>query len=397
MRAVVLGACGAVGREVAAGLVARGAFERIDLADRDRSRLEATSGRLQGRGVTVTRQALDARDERALGVLFGEADLVLNCTSYNFGLSVLGAAIEAGIDYLDLGGLYNTPRQLELDHRARAAGVRAVIGCGATPGLSNMLVGRAARRLDAVREVHISFASHRDLAPSPGLLDTLLDEFRPGVPRFTWRAGRLSEVRPFDGPRLVRFSPPLGRQRVYFVPHSETYTVPRFLDGGARDVSVRGTWRPEHMQLLEGLSRIGLTRDEPVEVGGISVRPCDVLRAVLLDRPPREAGICAFFLHVEVIGRRAGRPITVVQRASHPLAWGTSATGRMTAVPAIVGAEMIGRGQVYGSGVQPPEASFDPERFVSAVRALGVKVTTSTTQGSVPYKRSPKSPSPGRM
>lgn len=375
MDAVVLGACGSVGREVAAGLVEAPSFDRVTLVDLDLPRLRRLARGLGGR---VGLRRADASSPRALRAAIRNAGVVVNCTTYHLGLEVLRGAIAESVDYVDLGGLYNTPGQLKMHQAARRAGVRAVIGCGATPGLSNVLVRRAADRLDRVREVHISFASHRDMAPSPGLLDTLLDEFRPGIPRYTFRAGRMRKVRPFEGVRRVRFARPVGEQDVYYVPHSETYTLPRSLGPDVQEVSVRGTWRPADMDALATLARLGLTSDRPVRVDGSLVRPVDLLRAVLLADPPAEpAAPCAFFLDVEVRGSRGGKGAVVRQRTSHPVDWGPSATGRMTAIPAVVAAIMVAGDEVTGPGVVPPEAAFDAERFVRAVRHAGVRVATT--------------------
>ncbi|MDQ4004827.1 MAG: saccharopine dehydrogenase NADP-binding domain-containing protein [Actinomycetota bacterium] len=367
MRAVILGAGGAIGRQVTAGLIDAPEFDQVVLAD-----LVAVRAR---RGARVRTVSVDAGDAGSLRRVLAPGDLVVNCTSYRLGLKVLKVAIAARCDYLDLGGLYNTPRQLELHDRARRAGITAVIGCGATPGLSNVLVGSMAERLDEVHEVSISFASHRDPAPSPGLLDTLLDEFRPDVPRFTWKDGGLHAVGAFEGARRVRFPEPLGVQEVYYVPHSETYTLPRSFGQSVRDVAVRGTWRPSDMQRLRGLAELGLTSEHPVGIDGHRVRPIDVVRSVLLASPPRDPeGLWAFFLHVEVAGVREGRPVRITRRASHPLTWGTDSTARMTAVPAIIGARMIAGGPAGGPGVIPPERAFDPRAFLSAVRAMEVRV-----------------------
>ncbi|HEX2031137.1 MAG TPA: saccharopine dehydrogenase NADP-binding domain-containing protein [Actinomycetota bacterium] len=378
MRAVILGACGAVGREVAAGVAADGRWSSVVLADLDGRALRELAGSL-GRGVATRR--VDAADGVALRRLIRGAGVLMNCTTYRLGVPVLKAALAERVDYVDLGGLYNTPRQLELAPRARRAGVRAVIGCGATPGLSNVLVRRAADRLDRVRDVHISFASHRDIAASPGLLDTLLDEFRPGVPRFRWRDGRMEEVAPFDGGRRIRFPPPLGMQEVYYVPHSEIYTLPRSLGDGLREVAVRGTWRPSDMRTLRALARLGLTGDRPVPVGDAWVRPIDVVRAALLADPPRDTvRPVAFYLDVEVVGERDGGEVTIRQRATHPASWREAATGRMTAVPAIVAAGLLGSGAVAEPGVSPPEAAFDPEPFLAEVRRRGVRISARSSR-----------------
>jgi saccharopine dehydrogenase-like NADP-dependent oxidoreductase len=80
-----------------------------------------------------------------------------------------------------------------------------------------------------------------------------------------------------------------------------------------------------------------------------------------------------------------------VSRASHPASWGSHATARMTAIPAVAGAELLARGEVADPGVLPPEAAFPPERFLRLVRKGGVRITTSSRparrkvpQGSVP-------------
>ncbi|MGQ0668279.1 MAG: saccharopine dehydrogenase family protein [Actinomycetota bacterium] len=378
MRAIVLGACGAVGREVAGGLAAVDQFDEVILADLDRACVRALARAI---GVRCSARGVEGSDVPSLRKAIRGGGVLVNCTTYLLGVPALRAAIAERVDYLDLGGLYNTPRQLALHDRACRAGVRAVIGCGATPGLSNVLARRAVERLDEVHEIHISFASHRDLALSPGLLDTLLDEFRPGVPRFAWRGGRLREVAPFEGARRVRFAPPLGAQEVYYVPHSETYTLPRSFGPGLREVSVRGTWRPADMRTLAELSRLGLTSDRAIRVNGVMVKPLDVLRAVLLADPPEEEGApCAFFLDVEVVGRGGGSSATIRQRTSHPVTWGPDATARMTAIPAVVGATLLVEGESE-PGVIPPERAFDPDRFIRGVRRAGVRVTTSAHPG----------------
>src|SRR5205085_6939542 len=151
--------------------------------------LNASTGKGHVRAVRI-----DAADEHELVALIRGYDVVANTMTYHFGLQVTRASIRAGVNYLDLGGLHNTPRQLALDHEARAAGVSIVLGCGATPGVSNILARRGADDLDTVEAIHIAFASHRSIAPSPGLLDTFLDEFSPEASRFYYEHGHLVQV-----------------------------------------------------------------------------------------------------------------------------------------------------------------------------------------------------------
>ena len=382
MRAVILGGCGAMGSEATRDLATTSDFDEITIVDLNIEKaqalaesLNASTGRSHMRAVYM-----DASDEDALVALLRGQDVVVNTMTYHFGLKATRAAIRAGVNYLDLGGLHNTPRQLALDHEARKAGVTIVLGCGATPGVTNILTRLGADDLDTVESVHIAFASHRSIAPSPGLLDTILDEFSPEEARFYYDDGRLIEVQPFDGARLIAFQPPVGEQEVYFVPHSETHTLPRFIGKGLRRVDVRGAWRPETMQALRLFLNYRLISSDPVQVNGTMLRAKDFLRAHLLQAVQnghtRDAGDWAFLLYVEVKGTRAGREASRVYRTSHPDMnnWGQQATAKMTGIPISIGAQLLAHGEGRSSGVTAPEAAFEATRFIAELARRGIRV-----------------------
>ena len=330
MRVIVLGGCGEMGSEATRDLARTSEFEEIVVADVNLPKARALAEELGGGRVRAER--VDAGDEQSLSERLRGFDVVANCTTYHFGLTAARAAIRAGVNYLDLGGLFNTPRQLDLDGEARAAGVTACLGCGATPGVTNLMARRAADQLDEVSEVHVAFASFRSVAPSPGLLDTVLDEFSPDRPRFYWRAGEFVEVPAFSGAKRVRFAEPVGEVEVYYVPHSETHTLPRFLGKGVRVVDVRGTWRPEIMRALRVFADFQLTGDGAVSFDGREISSKAFLRQHVLQHAGEVggAGEWAFLLNVEVSGRRGGEARRFEYTSSHPARaeWGTSATAR---------------------------------------------------------------------
>lgn len=382
MRVVVLGGCGAMGSETTRDLAATSNFDAITIADLNLDRAQALADELNattGRG-RVRATAVDASDEDALLAVIGEHDVVANTMTYHFGLQATRAAIRAGVPYVDLGGLHNTPRQLAMDDDARAANVAIVLGCGATPGVTNLLARRGANDLDTVEAIHIAFASHRSIAPSPGLLDTVIDEFSPEASRFYHEDGRLVEVQPFDGARAIRFQPPVGEQEVYFVPHSETHTLPRFIGKGLRHVDVRGAWRPEIMRALRFFLDFRLITSDLVSINGTTVRAKEFLRAHLLqeasDGRGRDEGDWAFLLYVEVVGTCLGREARRIYRTSHPgmSDWGRQATARMTGIPASIGAQLLARGEVVRTGVMAPEAAFDPTTFIAELARRGIRV-----------------------
>ena len=376
---MVLGGCGAMGSEATRDLARTSDFEEIVIADANVARASALAEEL-GRG-RVRAIQIDAANEATLTESFRGFDVVANCTTYHFGLIVTRAAINAGVNYLDLGGLYNTPKQLEMDEDARRAGVTICLGAGATPGVTNLMARAAANQLDKVDEVHIAFASFRSIAPSPGLLDTVLDEFSSSSRRFFWQDGEIIETPAFSGAKRVRFAEPVGEIETFYVPHSETHTIHRFLGKGVRRVDVRGTWRPEIMRALRTFADLGLTGDAAVDLNGQTISTRKLLRTHILEHA---ADFCgegewAFLLNVEVSGEQNGHATRIEYFSRHPprAEWGTSATAMMTGIPASIAAQKLARGEVSRTGVLAPEACFDPPQFFAELERRGIFIDQS--------------------
>src|SRR5260370_38065905 len=205
----------------------------------------------------------------------------------------------------------------------------------------------------------------------------MLDEFIPEASRFYYEDGRLVEVQPFDGARTIAFQPPVGEQAVYFVPHSETHTLPRFIGKGLRRVDVRGAWRPETMQALRLFLNYRLITSDAVYVNGTMLPAREFLRAHLLQEASNghtgEAGDWAFLLYVEVKGTRLGREARTLDRPSHPgmSDWGGRSTEKITGIPASIGPQLFAHGEGRGSGGMAPAAAFEPQRLIERLDRPG--------------------------
>src|SRR5713226_7598373 len=344
-RALVLGGAGAMGREAVRDLALTSDFDEIVVADREEPSALRLVDELKDRRLSALRVDVTRRDD-----------------------------VEQLMHRADVVGLFNTPRQLELGPEAEGAGVPIVLGCGATPGVTNLMAQAAAAELDSVDRVEIAFGSLRPLAASPGLLDTILEEFSPTTERFYFEDGRFVAVPPFAGARVLEFLPPVGVLETYFVPHSESHTVPRFLDPRPNHVSVRGSWHPEIMKAMRVFLDYGLTSEEAFPVDGAALSPRTFLRAHLLHRPPALDSPVAFFLRVDVTGERDHKSKATSYRSAHPTDWGLAGTARMTGVPMSIALQALARGEVARAGVMGPEAAFSPEPMFAQLRARGVSV-----------------------
>ncbi len=359
---VVLGGCGAMGRVAARDLHGADRTARIEIADldADRARRDARGyGSARVRGV-----AADASDETGLARRLRGRDVVVNCTQHHFNLHVMRAALDAGCHYVDLGGLFTwTRRQLKLDRAFRRAGLVAVLGMGGSPGITNILARWALEDLDSARSVRVRSCWH-DPGARPGDFhfafspQTVMEELT--LPAFAFRRGRFVRVAARSRWERRAFPRPFGTVWCLATRHSEVATLP---------VSFRGhgvRW----VDFMLGYDRAFVREFERRWRAGWRLPEFKPLTA------PRDNPRDAELLRVEVDGRRAGRPVTVIADcvARAKPAWCAGAGDVDTGCPPAIVAQMIARGEIERAGVHPPETIVPVRPFLEALRARGMRL-----------------------
>jgi saccharopine dehydrogenase (NAD+, L-lysine-forming) len=374
MRIAVLGA-GMMGAATARLLARRPDVELLIL-DPDGGRAERVAAESGGKSETV------GIGDPGLADALAAADAVAACIPYRLNLDAMEAALSAKVPYADLGGLFHvTLRQLELDSRFLEAGVPAVIGIGCCPGLSNLLAGVAADRLDEVRSIDIVDGA---IEPGDGFgvpysADTILDEFTH--PAMVFEDGELREVPAGSGPIRYLFPEPLGEMEAFYTLHSEPATLPQTIPG-VRDVRWRLALPRATHEGFAFLVSLGLAGRDPVDTPSGEAVPREVLTA-LLDRLPSSDAQPndVEYLDVRVAGTREGSPATVRALARFdPSPEGLSAGAFGTAIPIAVAVRWMADGRVE-PGVHPPETAFDAAAFVEALEAKGVTFSIEVMEG----------------
>ena len=152
----------------------------IVVADRDLASAESVAAEAgPSAKVKLRAERIDVTDSAALSALLGGAGAVLNTTGpfYKFALPILRAAIQTGTHYLDICDDWEpTIEMMRLNRSAAEAGVTAVIGLGASPGVSNLMAKMAAHELDevgapAMTEDETVSPDRADLEPPLGHFD----------------------------------------------------------------------------------------------------------------------------------------------------------------------------------------------------------------------------------
>jgi saccharopine dehydrogenase-like NADP-dependent oxidoreductase len=375
MRALVLGGGGAVCKETTRDLARYSDFEEIVVADKNVEAALMLVDEIADSRLRVI--AFDADQEAAMRRLFPAFDVVVNGLPFRYDYAVNRMCVEMGVNGLDLS---SEDAQFALHDVAVEKEMLFVPGVGATPGITNMMVRRAAEVLDRLDTVDVAFAAFRCLAPGAGLLRTTLWEFDPQEEEreeVVFEEGTWHPAAPLSGERRVAFSDPIGEQPVYLVPHDEVYSLPRSFPT-LRRVTVRGCFPPHVMELMGALMRGGLLSRDTVELGADRMAVRDVVERLLASSPAsRQNPLWAYGLVVEVTGERDGRRVTCTYRSRHPLQeeWdGEAGYFKNVGIPLSIGAQCIAGDRVEGRGVLPPEQAFPPQLFFAELARRGIEV-----------------------
>jgi saccharopine dehydrogenase-like NADP-dependent oxidoreductase len=372
MRVLVLGGAGAVCNETTRDLAQYSDFDEIVVAD---SNLESANALIEEINTPRLETVFfDADDYDSMLKLFPGFDVVVNGLPWKYDLIVTKACVEVGVNGLDVS---TEEEQWDFDAIAKDKDMIFIPGVGATPGITNVMARHAADQMDEVDEIQINFAAFRCPAPAPGLLITFLYEFHPRTEeRVYYQDGEFVWVGPFEGIKTVNFHGPIGEQEVCYIPHDETWTMPKSL--GAKAVSVRGCFPPHAMRLAKAMFESGLYSEEPISVKGVETSAFEVIHEILLQLPEtKETPLWAYGLVVDVIGKKDGEDIKITHWNQHPPMeeWGGKAAYyKNIALPLSIGAQMIARGDIEARGVLPPESVINPKIFFAELERRGITI-----------------------
>ncbi len=366
---VILGG-GLVGTAMALDLARTPGF-RVTVAD---ARPEALS-RIAARTGAATRE-VDLSSQEAVERTVAGFDLVLGALSSRLGLPTLRAVLEARRPYVDIS--FMAEDAWELDALAKQRGTCAVIDCGVAPGSSNVAIGWAASRMDPCERVEIyvgglpvvrSWPFEYKAAFAP--FDVIEEYVRPC--RIV-EHGKVVVREALSEPELMDL-PGVGTLEAFNTDglRSLAYTL------SAPFMKEKTLRYPGHIALMRAFRETGLFSEEPIDVGGVKVRPRDLTAALVFPKWAYAEGEADLtVLRVLVEGREAGRRVrrTWDLLDHHDPATRLSSMSRTTGFSATSMAVLVASGRFCRPGVHPPElVGREPgmyEAFVAELARRGV-------------------------
>jgi len=362
MKVLILG-CGNIG-SVAAEDIGK-SIDAIEVVVADRNE---TRAKLIAEGISESNVSwiqLDAAKHNELVKTLEDFDLAMGFLPGKLGYRLAEACVDARNDLVDVSYMAENP--LTLNDKAIKAGVTIIPDCGLAPGISNILVGHAAGKLDKVQTVCIMVGGLPE-KPVPPLgyvitwsLESLIDEYTRKA-RIV-KEGEIVEVEALNGLEEVEF-PNVGRLEAFYTDGLRTlpYTVS----------NVDNMWEktlryPGHAKKIKLLKALGFFDEKQINVEDVSLSPRK-LTVKLFDqklRRPEIRDIVA--MKIEVSGIKNDKHVRYVYHMldRYDENRGITAMARTTAYPASIIAQLMLKKAVKAKGVVPLERLGMSEEFFS--------------------------------
>ncbi len=323
----------------------------VTVADIDEAVLE----QLKAREPRLSTIREDLSDPPKVTALAAEFDLVLNAVPGFMGYATLEAILEARRNVVDISFFAEDP--FALNDKAIQAGVTAIVDCGVCPGLSNLLIGRAAEQLDHIDNILIYVGGLPEVRQWPyeykavfSPIDVIAEYTRPA----RYVENGVVVTRPaLSDPEFITF-PGLGTLEAFNTDGlrslAQTMSCPNMKEKTLR--------YPGHIEKMAVLRETGFFGEDEIKVNGTSFRPIDLTAALLFPKwkmDQGEADLTA--LRIEVDGRQENRKVSYAfsMLDRYDPATGTHSMARTTGYTATAAVRMLAEGLYKEPGIAPPD------------------------------------------
>lgn len=379
MKVAVLGS-GLMGSAISLDLARSRDVDEVVVADLDPSRLSAVRKKA---GRKLSTQEVDVRDADRLTRFLSGFDVAASALPHGAVHPADLVAVKTGTKMVNIAF---EDEQMGLDAAARKSGALLIPGCGLAPGLGGVLLARGVHEVRGATSGRIIVGGlpqhplppfgYRLVFSIVGLLREYTDDAR------VIRDGRLVAVKPTEEVVPVTFPPPLGECEAFYSDGLATLLYTQASLRNLDELTVRYRGHVEKMKLLVDS---GLLSKERSCFGGAEVSPYDVTSKVLSEVLSRGDPKDVTAMRVEVRGPKGGVDYELLDFYDEPS--GVTSMGRTTGYTCSIVAQMLGRGEVKGKGVVPPEVAVKGSgvgSLISELGSRGVRITRAVPETNRP-------------
>jgi len=412
MKILIVGA-GAQGGPCASILARDKNVAQIVLGDIDLDLANKVKDKIKSDKITTTR--IDAGKVEDIERAARGADAIINLTLTAFNENIMQAALKSGAHYVDTS--FGEPslldirardnilaqiienRPLVFDSEFKEAGLTALVGCGGSPGVTNILTRYICDKLDHVDKIHIKLG-RRLLTDSAEAVKAWAPTWSPfralwgyAIEPTVFEDGEYKKYPIYSKYENYTFPEPVGTIPLVYHQHQEPITLPYFIGKGIKYCDFKYTFDKEVGTLI----KTGFASSEPIDVKGIKAAPRDVLLNLVPrpidtflteDETTAKAPLkISGFVAIEITGDKSGEKLEY--KMSYPVALFATPTERMelykrfgatniyVCIPAIIGVKMCVQG-LTEKGLVSSEC-LDPIKFLKMMAEMGVSAKFNET------------------
>ena len=298
MKSIAIVGCGAQGGPCATIISRILDVESIVLADLDVAGAEAVKEKIGDKRISVKK--LDASDLDSVREAIRGADVAINLVNPNFNPVIMEACLAEGCHYvdtsigdtmdLDLNASDNIlsrmmhGRDPRFHAEFKEKGLSCMIGCGASPGLTNVFARYLSDKYDTVDSVKIRFGK-RSRSNAPKVIAAWLPTWSPeralwgyAIRPVVFTGGKFETFDIYSGYEEFLFPEPTGIIPLVYHQHPEQITIPYYLK--AKKIQYCD-FKYTIDRELGTLILMGFGDKAPVDVKGAKVSPHELLMKIV--------------------------------------------------------------------------------------------------------------------
>ena len=385
MKVLALGGSGGMGRFAVETSMSFENIDEITVADINAEAAitfaASMNEKVKGIGLNVT----DIDDLKAQ---MRQADIVINTVGpfFKYGPPILEAALDSGCDYLDINDDWEpTLEMLEFHRKAENNSNTAILGMGASPGLTNMLGAVAIGELDEVETLYTGWtmdgATPEEESSQSGINAAMVH----GVQQMTGTVrihndGKSKMVKPLkqveiDFPGFGKFKPHIfgHPEAITFPHHFKTIKNSINLAHGSGFGVLKWIMRLVDWKIISVERAAGIVQNlsssirKDLEEQGIDSR-LNLKNTNFSEPPP---------LYALAIGLKDG------ESASCGTVFNSSdliSMGEATGIPLACGLKLLVEGKIIKKGVFAPEGAINPNEFFEELANISDLLDTNGSE-----------------
>jgi saccharopine dehydrogenase-like NADP-dependent oxidoreductase len=283
VKKIIIVGVGAQGSTIARRMDEHSGVSEIICADYDFKVAEKLSKSLK----KATAMQLDAREVKGVIKAVEGCDLIVNGLPLEYNLIIMEAALAVNASYMDMAGPMEDIGFVESyelifakwHQKFKEKGLTALVGCGSSPGLANVIARESVDKLDACDQIGIYIYEGvwaRRFTPFWWSPEVAFGDMAYST--FRYENGNIVKDKPFSRPLMMKFKGIDRDIRMVDHEHDEPVTMGLMAAKVLKGVkNVEFKYGGPHVELSEFLYNMGLLSHKPVTIKGADIVPMDLV------------------------------------------------------------------------------------------------------------------------